>query len=195
MKTVMKKLLTPFILFAVSSILLSSCSGPSTIALTKRHYRTGYYVDWAGKKPTTTTSRVIASAKSEPKIALIAVANTEGSLNISSAILIPEKSNRPQKSCLTNHINAIANKKHTPTAVNQNEGPLNINGINSTTATADVRIDANISFIVIVLCAIFLPPLGVALMYGIHLYFWVDLILTLLFFIPGMIFALIVVLM
>ena len=52
----------------------------------------------------------------------------------------------------------------------------------------------NVSFVAIVICAIFLPPVGVALMYGIHDYFWIDLILTLLFFFPGMIFALIVVL-
>jgi uncharacterized membrane protein YqaE (UPF0057 family) len=191
----MKKLFTPFILFTITSILMSSCSGPSTLALTKRHYRAGYYVDWAGKKPSSTTNTDRVPKNIEPKIASLVIKNLENTVNTTSIVLIPEKLNQPQKSIAARHINIIANKTATPTAVNQNENTLNISGINTTTAVADVRIDANISFVVIVICAIFLPPLGVALMYGIHLYFWVDLVLTLLFFFPGMIFALIVVCM
>ncbi len=42
--------------------------------------------------------------------------------------------------------------------------------------------------------AIFIPPLGVALYEGITTNFWIDLILTLLFYVPGLIFALIVIL-
>lgn len=46
-----------------------------------------------------------------------------------------------------------------------------------------------------VLFAILIPPLGVYLHEGeINTRFWIDLILTLLFFIPGMIYALIIVL-
>jgi uncharacterized membrane protein YqaE (UPF0057 family) len=46
-----------------------------------------------------------------------------------------------------------------------------------------------------VICAILLPPLGVYLHEGVvNKRFWIDLVLTLLFFIPGMIYALIVVL-
>ncbi len=193
----MKKLLAPFTLFAVSSILLSSCSGPSTIALTKRHYRTGYYIDWAGKKPTSTTTIERVTKNIEPKIAFKTIEKPETAINTSSAHLevVPVKLNTSKKGFAANHINVIADKTYTASALNQNENMLNINGINNTTAITDVRVDANVAFVVIVICAIFLPPLGVALMYGIHTYFWVDLILTLLFFFPGMIFALIVVLM
>ncbi|MBL0177072.1 MAG: YqaE/Pmp3 family membrane protein [Ignavibacteria bacterium] len=45
----------------------------------------------------------------------------------------------------------------------------------------------------IVLC-IFLPPLAVALVYGITDKFWIDLLLTLCFWLPGVIYALIQVL-
>jgi len=45
-----------------------------------------------------------------------------------------------------------------------------------------------------VLCAIFIPPLGVFLHVGIGVAFWINLILTLLFFLPGMIHALWVIL-
>lgn len=40
-----------------------------------------------------------------------------------------------------------------------------------------------------VLCAIFVPPLGVFLQVGLGTQFWVNLVLTLLFFFPGMIHA------
>jgi uncharacterized membrane protein YqaE (UPF0057 family) len=55
--------------------------------------------------------------------------------------------------------------------------------------------DASSDRVLQIICAIFLPPLGVYLHEGeINSKFWIDLILTLLFFLPGMIYALIVVL-
>ncbi|XP_057831649.2 low temperature-induced protein lt101.2 [Cryptomeria japonica] len=41
-----------------------------------------------------------------------------------------------------------------------------------------------------VLLSIFLPPLGVFLRYGCAVEFWIDLLLTFLGFIPGIIYAL-----
>jgi uncharacterized membrane protein YqaE (UPF0057 family) len=41
-----------------------------------------------------------------------------------------------------------------------------------------------------IICAIFLPPLGVFLQVGFGLHFWLNILLTLLFFFPGMIHAL-----
>lgn len=48
--------------------------------------------------------------------------------------------------------------------------------------------------IIRILCAIFIPPLGVFLQVGLGTQFWLNLILTLLLFIPGMIHALWVIL-
>ncbi|CCC69526.1 hypothetical protein NCAS_0C05360 [Naumovozyma castellii] len=44
--------------------------------------------------------------------------------------------------------------------------------------------------IVAILLAIFLPPLGVFLQCGLGVEFWLDLVLTLLAFFPGMLYAL-----
>lgn len=41
-----------------------------------------------------------------------------------------------------------------------------------------------------ILCAVFIPPVGVFLTVGIGLQFWINLLLTILFFFPGMIHAL-----
>lgn len=40
-----------------------------------------------------------------------------------------------------------------------------------------------------VLCAIFIPPLGVFLQVGIGKHFWLNILLTLLGFIPGLVHA------
>ena len=44
-----------------------------------------------------------------------------------------------------------------------------------------------------IILAILLPPLGVALAYGIGKQFWINLLLTLLGYIPGIIHALIII--
>ncbi len=47
--------------------------------------------------------------------------------------------------------------------------------------------------IALIILAIFIPPLAVALDQGITKEFWISLVLTLLFFIPGMIYSIFVV--
>jgi uncharacterized membrane protein YqaE (UPF0057 family) len=49
------------------------------------------------------------------------------------------------------------------------------------------------SRLVLIILAVFLPPVAVFLKKGIMPTFWLNLLLTLLFFIPGMIHALLVV--
>ncbi|CAN8241315.1 unnamed protein product [Cochlearia groenlandica] len=40
-----------------------------------------------------------------------------------------------------------------------------------------------------ILCAIFIPPIGVFLRFGLGLEFWVSLLLTFLGFLPGLVYA------
>ena len=55
--------------------------------------------------------------------------------------------------------------------------------------------DSDVSFLLLVILAILLPPLAVYLYEGaINTLFWIDLILTLCIWIPGVVFALIVIL-
>jgi uncharacterized membrane protein YqaE (UPF0057 family) len=57
-----------------------------------------------------------------------------------------------------------------------------------------LEVDDEISTVLLVILAILLPPLAVYLVSGIGTDFWISLILTLLFILPGIIFALIKVL-
>jgi len=48
--------------------------------------------------------------------------------------------------------------------------------------------------LLVIILTILIPPLGVALVFGLSTEFWISLILTLLFYIPGLIYSLIVIL-
>ena len=50
-----------------------------------------------------------------------------------------------------------------------------------------------VSGILLLIATILLPPLGVALHQGVTTKFWISLVLTLLFFIPGLIYSLYVI--
>ncbi len=49
--------------------------------------------------------------------------------------------------------------------------------------------DSNVSKLLLVIIAILIPPLAVALVDGIHGPFWLSILLTILFYIPGLIYA------
>lgn len=53
---------------------------------------------------------------------------------------------------------------------------------------------ADINTLLLIIITILLPPLGVALVTGIDSHFWISVLLTLLFYFPGLIYSLIVVL-
>ena len=60
---------------------------------------------------------------------------------------------------------------------------------------SDAPADAEVSDVLLIILAVLLPPLAVFLHQGeINIKFWISLILTLLFFLPGIIYALLVIL-
>jgi uncharacterized membrane protein YqaE (UPF0057 family) len=195
----MNKQIIQLFLFVSVIITLSSCSKQSSGLLTKRHYRSGYYVDFGTKKQTISSAFSSSPKRSQIQVPSIGVTKS-GGFDVPTKPSVASEKSAVSKNIIvawgktTNKNEAADNNLPEQNASNfsfantLSEGP---------TATKDeVRVYVvNVPFVVIVICAIFIPPLGVGLMYGLNIYFWVDLLLTLLFFIPGMIFALIVVLM
>ncbi|HTB32954.1 MAG TPA: YqaE/Pmp3 family membrane protein [Bacteroidia bacterium] len=198
----MKKQFTSVLLAVAIGILLSSCSNLPNLSLTKRHYRSGYYVNFSKKNNTSPTSAKLASVKHKdqapipelikPEIPIIKASTSNNSIKKNVADL--EKTVKLKENMKDNYVVSYttANSKPDDLAPTISAGNNLYSGAEG---EVNARVEVNVSMVVIVLCAIFIPPLGVALMYGIHSYFWIDLLLTLLFFIPGMIFALVVVLM
>src|ERR1700722_1997130 len=193
----MNKLLIQIIPVAYVITTLVSCSKQSTITLTKRHYRSGYYIDFGAKKPTVNSNFVMSAQKTDNQAPKVASAKTENFHVTNNQEVAPLKFVMTKK-----NKEAKGNVKYKNELANYNSSEQNIfiqksSVTNRLYAPKDeIRVYVvNVPFIVILLCAIFIPPLGVGLMYGINIYFWIDLVLTLLFFIPGLIFSLVVVLM
>jgi uncharacterized membrane protein YqaE (UPF0057 family) len=194
----MKKLFAPILLLAITGILFSSCNNTSKLTFAKRHYRSGYYVNLGGKTPTViSASSANASALTKHPATTIAITNPESYSAANAPVIVSvqpvvvSKIATPKKTGENDLI--VANSAR----VNEKTLVLNTGMNNDISGSAGDghRDNVSVPFAVIVLCAIFIPPLGVGLMYSINSYFWIDLILTLIFFFPGMIFALIVVLM
>lgn len=181
----------------IASILVTSCS------VEKRHYTSGYSVQWNSKKTTVSATEASYVAKQTPK--------TETKTVLENKIT----SQAPlEQVTVTNHTNnktlvASASKAvHTPvikTKVNSFENAVANNNTKIVDKIAAANIvkapvkgegDTNL-IIEIILC--FFPFFNLIAMYlkdgkSITLNFWIDLILDLLFFLPGIIFALLVVL-
>ncbi len=56
------------------------------------------------------------------------------------------------------------------------------------------KVDASDDLLLLVIVTILLPPLGMALYDGLSTRFWISLLLTLLFYLPGLIYTLVVIL-
>jgi uncharacterized membrane protein YqaE (UPF0057 family) len=196
----MKKQLKSTLLIATIGILFPSCSNLSKISLTKRHYRRGYYVELGNKTNalpiSPTTSRLIIKPRNQISFPAIAAKPKEPILANTEKVS-KEKINSVQKIVITQKEIQQADENMNNSSLPKLSVENNLTQAYRNSQAGEVRaeVNVNVSYALIIICAIFIPPLGVGLMYGINSYFWIDLILTLLFFFPGMIFALIVVLM
>lgn len=196
----MKKLLSPIIFIFLATFLFSSCSNVTNLTIAKRHYRHGFFIDFGGKRtipvaPVVARKHVLPANETTPVI----TANIAKSIDTKPAAIVSQKLAASQK--LT-----VAKKgDHKTTEQTINVNPAGENILTSQTIASNNTIAGDsahnsrgsnngVPFWLVVVCAILLPPLGVYFAYGIGTYFWIDLILTLLFFFPGMIFALIMVL-
>ncbi|HTB05375.1 MAG TPA: YqaE/Pmp3 family membrane protein [Bacteroidia bacterium] len=183
-------------------VLSSSCSELSSLTFTKRHYRKGYFIDYSKARPTNSTPLLIAEKDNKEPVILNNISNTD----THTLVPIPALTKTSASGTSSKSITATKIKKHcehialnTNCKVSQEIVSAKITNIDNTTSasanTDDYRNDSGIAFVVIIICTIFIPPLGVGLKFGVDFHFWIDLLLTLLFFIPGLIYGLVVVLM
>jgi uncharacterized membrane protein YqaE (UPF0057 family) len=201
----MKKIFSLSAIVIGVMMLLSSCSQLSNLSLTKRHYRSGYFVDFGGGKKA--DSRLITRNKTKNEtqqvIATPAVTNNQ-------AIVSNETPASPTKVIVATTTRKKETKqkhKQTVTPVvtsltedntnlpNQNESVIDGSSSDeSITATEKGGTNNGYDMTLIIICTILIPPLGVGLKFGIDSHFWIDLVLTLIFYFPGLIYGLIVVL-
>lgn len=203
----MKKInsLTLLVVFASASI-LSSCSSEKGLAIEKRKYRSGYAVSWnSGKQATeqlaiTDNEKIVRSENMEemPTIdaaltnetsdvspALVASGSSSNQVVINETVQLKENSAKSNETIneevgSTSKVEAsTATKKYTHAEIKQAKKFFHQKAPGNT----DMPLWAYI------IIAILLPPLAVGLFEGFHTPFWISILLTLLFWLPGVIYA------
>lgn len=198
----MKTISLLIILISGTCFLLSSCSELSNMSVTKRHYRSGFHVDFGSSKRSVTKPQV-----SEAVTPVIA-ASASGNSKVKSTTA-PEKTVQAQSPVFF-HTYAEEKKQ----APEKTSGNIFASTQNISAVKADAQVALLMSYVaslpdviiydtsrssdsapmwVIILFAILIPPVGVALKFGIVDKFWISLLLTLLFWLPGAIYSVIVV--
>lgn len=168
-----------------SAVVFTSCT------MEKRHYRSGFYVNFDNN--TRTEVVVVPQAQSESNTTF-----TEEEVFPKPVTTSLEQA--PENPSTGKQVNADALKSgslpvivvpQNPTedriAAESSESSVSPENEKGSTATSD----PDFPVWAYILIALILPPLAVALKYGIHLAFWLCLIFTLLGFIPGLVYALV----
>jgi uncharacterized membrane protein YqaE (UPF0057 family) len=198
----MKNVFTLALLLIAASILISSCSQFSNSTLLKSHSQEAFYAE-QGTINQSEPVKVDNSTFSEKGYSAI---QTDREL-VNDPIIEKNKGlyiEQPQLPAYISNTDEEQNKA----VVSINK--LDVKGINANSkeSISTYRDKPNIAqpanfynrtghsnngvpFWLIVVCAILIPPLGVALAFGITDKFWICLLLTLVFWLPGMIYALI----
>ena len=192
---------------ALIALILGSCSTSSdltdTSVLKKRRYMKGYQVNIKGnniEKKTNSITAEMESVETKPLQAMKTdnMAQASLSTDLTEADLAPNPiipaASEPMK-----NTKADRKMKTSPkiTQIESNENSSkhraskkyrsNSNLVVPTAAVAS----GGESLVLYIILGIILPPLAVGLLYGIGTEFWISLVLTIIFWIPGMIYALI----
>jgi uncharacterized membrane protein YqaE (UPF0057 family) len=225
----MKKLSVAIILVVCSTLLLPSCKRLSDVSITKRHYRSGFYVDLGGShKQNKTKHQAAATASTEAKTTattitapivtapaatepLIAATTPPASDKIKDNSAVAAEKTTSELSPVLASATAAKKKKHEVKKVSDN---VYASSENKTSLTAEIQeallkysiasnaskenniisssaadSSASVPMWLMIVFAIILPPLAIGLKFGIIDKFWISCVLTLLFWIPGVIYA------
>lgn len=215
----MKKLSLLFTLVTLTSLLLSSCSRLENLSVTKRQHRSGYYVDFGSGKDVAKRNDSKTATKTKAEKAKIEVATAPSSDVVSSSTNIAENTNTistvKETSAATpnalvkraENIKQVAKEKsdnvYASTTENSDHKEIVISQEVKKRSRSFSKVldllkapsnNEEVPFWALIVFAILLPPLAVGLKFGIGTEFWISILLTLLFWIPGVIYALILIL-
>jgi len=178
----------------------------------KRHYNSGYHVEWLSQKGKVKKAEPVAQPEKENEQSL-AVKQEDSSTNQESfteAPVVAEPITAPMvNETVAENAERKVVKQKSQKQAQKREDTLNQvkvekstsksvgKGFSTESSLSDMDSSSSpteVDVIILVILAILLPPLAVFLHSGIGTPFWISLILTLLFWIPGVIYALLVVL-
>lgn len=195
----MKRIL--FLAVAVVS-LLTACSPDLHLDISKRRYRKGFHVDaGSGHRQSVTAERQVEQTAKMPVI-VSALPQAQNEPLVEQHYSVPVVEAQPPVVASNETVTQVKHTRSTPAAVDAISTLFaKEQSVQSASKFQQVKQAAKRFFhpqedvpfwLLIVLC-ILLPPLAVFLKFGIGTEFWISLILTLIFWLPGVIYALIVV--
>jgi uncharacterized membrane protein YqaE (UPF0057 family) len=183
------------------ALIYSSCT------VEKRHYMSGYHVEWNHKAPKIGGDGNATTETAEAPKATNPAENTEATITETSVTSVSSSennitykteatANNEMPSQVTSNSKAkVAVKTQAIIESNKKEvAPIIMNSTNTNQSVANHE-SSDTDLALLVILAIIIPPLAVYLKDdSFSTRFWIDLVLTLLFYVPGMIYALLVVL-
>lgn len=189
------------------ALILGSCSTSSdltnTSVLKKRRYMKGYQVNVKGNNIDKKSNSVTADMESveikpvdaiqTDDMAQASLSNEITAADLAPSSVIPATKELNKKEAAREIKSALA-QMQTETTKDSRKHQVSKNYRNNSNLVvpaATTVASGNESVILYVILAIILPPLAVGLLYGIGVEFLISLVLTLLFWIPGVIYALI----
>jgi uncharacterized membrane protein YqaE (UPF0057 family) len=182
---------------AVAALFLASCGSMTNFSVQKRQHRPGYYVDWGnGKVKTEKTEAAARMATTQVQAVSPSPSTKAAKSPVSRPAPVPATTAATASAPATP---AAAAKRHntievvaTPEAAKASSSSSSFRMNDSALSDALRHSSGDTPDWVIAVLCILLPPLAVFLRLGIGSEFWISLLLTLLFWIPGVIYAFIV---
>lgn len=200
-----KTLLTLTILLVATIILLSSCSQTSKMSRTETNNPDAFYLGQSDNQKSETTKgetnsldeKNSSSIQTDREEAKDNIVENNAMATAQQPILITRI--QTDKGIQNNAVGNVSHSDIKGLNRNSNESiseyrdkPNTSQPVKFSNNSGNSRHSSNgIPFWLIFLFAFFIPPVGVALMYGITDKFWICLLLTLCFWLPGMIYAMI----
>jgi uncharacterized membrane protein YqaE (UPF0057 family) len=190
----MKKTAFTLSAFFIAVLFFASCSSENLV-IQKRHYGKGYYVHANGKREINNTVKAETVALSEspvsttenPETFIAQETSTNKSQTVSAKAPAITKHNTKIKS--SSPLTTVADQK---ASIEKSASAKNKASVRAAAKKENHSAGGDVNAVLLIILCILLPPVAVYLVDGIGTSFWIDLILTLLFFLPGIIFALIV---
>jgi uncharacterized membrane protein YqaE (UPF0057 family) len=193
-------------LLVATSTLLSSCSSNSGLAIEKRKYRGGYHVTWNGGQSTPKTEKTEIAVTSTPEVITPAATLTAAPVQISAEItpVLAERTTAYPAPVITE-------TQETSVSISSYSAPKLATGISAEMTKSELKQfrkeikksmkqetrsfagDSGLPEWALAILCIILPPLAVGLELGVGTDFWINILLTLLFWIPGVIHAFVVI--
>ncbi|CAN5394059.1 hypothetical protein BH09BAC5_BH09BAC5_08550 [soil metagenome] len=192
----MKKTILSITVLFIASIFFTSCSQEKNMIIEKRHYGKGYYIHRSGQRDKLAAT-ISENTNSSNKLAVVEVPENKSLPAVNHPVqeAVVKNQNKPAVVAPQKQ-NAFANQANNNKVKEQIHRDSKVTNEKAQTIKKQepaAKAKDDVSDILLIILCFILPPLAVFLHEGgLTIKFWLDLLLCLFFWLPGIIYALIV---